>query len=43
VLQYFADLPEAQVAVAAGLSEAAVRSQVALAFSALRTELPPLS
>jgi DNA-directed RNA polymerase specialized sigma24 family protein len=43
VLQYFADLPEAQVAAAAGISEAAVRSQVALAFSALRTELPPLS
>jgi DNA-directed RNA polymerase specialized sigma24 family protein len=43
VLQYFADLPQAQVAAAAGISEAAVRSQVALAFSALRTELPPLS
>jgi DNA-directed RNA polymerase specialized sigma24 family protein len=43
VLQYFADLPEAQVAAAAGISEATVRSQVALAFSALRTELPPLT
>ena len=43
VLQYFADLPEEQVAAAAGISEAAVRSQVALAFSALRAELPPLN
>ena len=40
VLQYAADLPENQVAAAAGLSQAAVRSQVALAFSALRAELP---
>ena len=40
VLRYFADLPENQVAAAAGLSEDAVRSQVALAFSALRAELP---
>ena len=43
VLQYFADLPEAQVAATAGISEAAVRSQVALAFSALCTELPRLT
>ena len=40
VLQYAADLPANQVAAAAGLSEAAVRSQAALAFSALRAELP---
>ena len=40
VLQYVADLPENQVAAAAGISEAAVRSQVALAFSALRAEPP---
>ncbi len=43
VLQYFADLPEAQVAATAGISEAAVRTQVALAFSALRPELSPLN
>ena len=40
VLRYFADLPENQVAAVAGLSEEAVRGQVALAFSALRAELP---
>ena len=40
VLRYVADLPENQVAAAAGLSEAAVRHHVALAFSALRAELP---
>ena len=40
VLRYFADLPENRVAAATGLSEDAVRSQVALAFSALREELP---
>ena len=40
VLQYFADLPENQVAAATGISEATVRSQVVLAFSALRAELP---
>jgi DNA-directed RNA polymerase specialized sigma24 family protein len=40
VLQYVGDLPENQVAAVAGISEAAVRSQVALAFSALRAELP---
>jgi DNA-directed RNA polymerase specialized sigma24 family protein len=43
VLQYFADLPESQVAATAGISQAAVRGQVALAFSALRTELSPLT
>src|SRR5262249_2830019 len=32
VLQYFADLPESQVAAATGLSETAVRSHIALAF-----------
>ena len=36
VLRYFADLPENQVAAATGLSQDAVRSQVALAFSVLR-------
>ena len=36
VLRYFADLPENRVAAATGLSEDTVRSQVALAFSALR-------
>ena len=40
VLQYVADLPENQVAAAAGISEPAVRSQVALAFSALRADRP---
>jgi hypothetical protein len=35
VLRYFADLPENRVAAATGLSEDAVRSQVALAFSVL--------
>ena len=40
VLQYFADLPENQIAAATGISEAAVRSQAVLAFSALRAELP---
>jgi len=43
VLRYFADLPENQVAAAAGLSEDAVRSQVAVASSALREELPSAS
>ena len=43
VLQYVADLPENQVAAAAGLSEAAVRHHVALAFSALRAKLPSVS
>jgi DNA-directed RNA polymerase specialized sigma24 family protein len=43
VLQYVADLPENQVAAAAGLSVAAVRDHVALAFSALRAELPRVS
>ena len=38
VLQYFADLPENQIAAATCISEAAVRSQVVLAFSALRAE-----
>ena len=42
VLQYFANLPEPHVSVAAGISEAAVRSQAALAFSALRAEMPSL-
>ena len=34
------DLMDAVMALQAGISEAAVRGQVALAFSALRAELP---
>ena len=40
VLRYFADLPESMVAAATGLSQDAVRSQLALASSVLRAELP---
>ena len=39
VLRYYADLPESEVAAATGLSEDAVRGQVALASSVLRAEL----
>jgi RNA polymerase sigma-70 factor (sigma-E family) len=39
VLRYFADLPETQIASAAGISEAAVRSHTAQAMSSLRAEL----
>jgi RNA polymerase sigma-70 factor (sigma-E family) len=39
VLRYFADLPETQVASATGISESAVKTHVARAMSALRTEL----
>jgi RNA polymerase sigma-70 factor (sigma-E family) len=39
VLRYFADLPEAQVASATGISRTAVRAHAAQAMSALRTEL----
>ena len=39
VLRYFADLPEAQVASATGISEAAVRSQTVAAMSSLHAEL----
>lgn len=35
-------LPEAQVAAAAGISQAVVRNQAVLAFSALRAELSPV-
>jgi len=42
VLQYFADLPETQVAAAAGISEDAVRSHLDLALSSIRAELPPV-
>ena len=40
VLQYFADLPQAQVAAAAGISVGAVRSHLDLALSSMRAELP---
>jgi DNA-directed RNA polymerase specialized sigma24 family protein len=39
VLRYYADLPDSEVAAATGLSEDAVRGQVALASSVLRAEL----
>ena len=39
VLRYFADLPETQIASAAGISQAAVRSHTAQAMSSLRAEL----
>jgi DNA-directed RNA polymerase specialized sigma24 family protein len=42
VLQYFADLPETQVAAAAGISEEAVRSHLDLALSSIRATLPPV-
>ena len=41
VLQYFADLPRAQVAAAAGISEDAVRSHLDQALSSMRAGLPP--
>ncbi len=41
VLRYFADLPEAEIASATGISAAAVRSQAARAMSALHAELRP--
>jgi DNA-directed RNA polymerase specialized sigma24 family protein len=41
VLQYFADLPEAEIASATGMSTAAVRSHTAQAMSSLRAALPP--
>ncbi len=41
VLQYFADLPEAEIASATGMSAAAVRSHAARAMSSLRAALPP--
>jgi DNA-directed RNA polymerase specialized sigma24 family protein len=43
VLRYFADLPEAEIASATGISRAAVRSHAARAMSSLRDELRPLS
>jgi RNA polymerase sigma factor (sigma-70 family) len=39
VLRYFSDLPESQVASAAGISRSAVRANAAQALSALRAEL----
>jgi RNA polymerase sigma factor (sigma-70 family) len=41
VLRYFADLPEAEIASATGISAAAVRSEAARAISALHAELRP--
>jgi len=41
VLQYFADLPEAEIASATGMSTAAVRSHAARAMSSLRAALRP--
>ncbi|HEY1323147.1 MAG TPA: sigma-70 family RNA polymerase sigma factor [Streptosporangiaceae bacterium] len=39
VLRYFADLPEAEIASATGMSVAAVRNHAALAMSSLQAEL----
>ena len=41
VLRYFADLPEAEIASATGMSIAAVRSQAARALSSVHAELHP--
>ena len=41
VLQYFADLSEAEIASATGMSTAAVRSHAGRAMSSLRAALPP--
>jgi len=41
VLQYFADLPEAEIASATGMSTAIVRSHAARAMSSLSAALPP--
>ncbi len=41
VLRYFADLPEAQIAAATGISTAAVRSHAVRALSALHAGLRP--
>jgi len=41
VLQYFADLPEAEIASATGMSAAAVRSHAAQAVSSLHAVLDP--
>jgi DNA-directed RNA polymerase specialized sigma24 family protein len=43
VLQYFADLPEAEIASATGMSTAAVRSHAARAMSSLQDALCPAS
>ena len=40
VLRYFADLPEAEIALVTGTRKAAVRSQVTQAISSLRAGLP---
>ena len=39
VLRYFADLPEAEIAAATGMSMAAVRDHAAQAMSSLQAEL----
>jgi RNA polymerase sigma-70 factor (sigma-E family) len=39
VLRYYADLPEAEIALAMGISQGAVKSHVSRAMSALRGEL----
>ena len=39
VLRYFADLPEAEIAAATGMSVAAVRDHAARAMSALQADL----
>jgi DNA-directed RNA polymerase specialized sigma24 family protein len=43
VLRYFADLPEAEIASATGMSMAAVRSHAARAMSSLQAGLGPVS
>ena len=43
VLRYFADLPEAEIASATGMSTAAVRSHAARAISSLQAGLGPVS
>jgi RNA polymerase sigma factor (sigma-70 family) len=43
VLRYFADLPEAEIAAATGMSMAAVRNHAARAMSSLQAGLGPVS
>ena len=43
VLRYFADLPEAEIASATGMSMAAVRSHAARAMSSLQAGLGSVS
>jgi RNA polymerase sigma factor (sigma-70 family) len=40
VLRYFADLPEAEIALVTGTRKAEVRSRAARAMSSLRARLP---